>query len=307
MNKNCGASGCALGPFREPSTDIGLPFYFCPACTALRLPEEALLHSEVEPDRQARTPGIMSILFRMREVWLKLFIPELRHDQVTILDAGCGDGQFLEYLTRRGFSNACGYEINSARLKNAQRRGVKTFPDLVSAVSAQGPRFRVIFLWHVFEHIPQPVPVLQDLLRYLEPEGVLILSVPNHGSLQTRLFGKFSAFVDYHRHLWFFRSSYFDWLKQALPGFTVRRIRDLNFEYEIYGWIDTLAAALLRRTNFVHLALKKNEGGAGRRLAAAAIALTLAPAAGLLAGVTVLAQAHASTLTYAIRPNKTVS
>ena len=301
MNKNCGAANCALPSVTQASSDIGLPFYRCPSCTALKIPDEQLLHASVEPDAQVKTPRIMGILFRMRELWLKQFVPELRQRQAAILDVGCGDGQWLEYLNRRGHARSYGYEVNAGRLRNALARGVKAFPDLASARTDQGTSFSIIFLWHVYEHLDTPVSILRTVLERLDRDGVLILSIPNHGGLATRRFGIFSGFLDYHRHLWYFGEPYFEWLGRTLPDFSVRRVPEANFEYEIYGWIDTVASVIVRRVNFVHLALKKGEGGPLKRLAAAALALVLAPLAVCLATATILLPRHSSTLTYAVR------
>jgi glucose-1-phosphate cytidylyltransferase len=45
---------------------------------------------------------------------------------------------------------------------------------------------------------------------WLSPSGVMIISVPNQASLQTRLFGFYSAYPDYGRHVWYHTSDYLD-------------------------------------------------------------------------------------------------
>jgi SAM-dependent methyltransferase len=47
-------------------------------------------------------------------------------------------------------------------------------------------RYEAITLWHVLEHIPDPVPQLRRLARALVPGGVLALEVPNAGSAVAR-------------------------------------------------------------------------------------------------------------------------
>ena len=77
-------------------------------------------------------------------------------------------------------------------------------------------------------------------------------------------------------------------------------LRDRNYEYEIFSWVDSIASAITRRQNFVHKALKKGEGGPMQRLAAAAMALCLLPLALLLAPLSIHA-GRGSTLTFMLR------
>ena len=50
-------------------------------------------------------------------------------------------------------------------------------------------RFPVVAAYHVFEHIYHPADWLQQVGRFLEPNGLLHLQVPNAASLTRRLSG----------------------------------------------------------------------------------------------------------------------
>src|SRR3546814_19345766 len=43
--------------------------------------------------------------------------------------------------------------------------------------------------WMVLEHLHQPLAVLRKLRRWIQPDGWLVLSVPDAGSLEFRVFG----------------------------------------------------------------------------------------------------------------------
>jgi SAM-dependent methyltransferase len=63
------------------------------------------------------------------------------------------------------------------------------------------PPSRVVAMWHVFEHLPYPLRVLQAAAENLEPGGVIAIGVPNPQSLGFRLFGTRWAHLDAPRHL----------------------------------------------------------------------------------------------------------
>lgn len=60
---------------------------------------------------------------------------------------------------------------------------------------------RAVVLWHVIEHLPDPWTALRAVATNLEPGGVLVLSTPNVGSLQWRVFGPRWVHLDAPRHL----------------------------------------------------------------------------------------------------------
>src|SRR3546814_3023143 len=61
----------------------------------------------------------------------------------------------------------------------------------VSLEAAGDPQlpFDLIVGWMVLEHLHQPLDVLQKLRSWVRPDGWLVLSVPDAGGLEFRLFG----------------------------------------------------------------------------------------------------------------------
>ena len=91
--------------------------------------------------------------------------------------------------------------------------------------------------------------------------------------------------------------------RQNAAGLEAKILRDRNYEYEVFSWVDSLASAITRRQNFVHRALKKGEGSPMRRLAAAFMAMCLLPLAAV-AGTIEHTCGRGSTLTFVLRPVK---
>ncbi len=68
-----------------------------------------------------------------------------------------------------------------------------------------------------------------------------------------------------------------------------------NFEYEIFGWVDTWASFVFGRRHYVHGTLKKGTGSLTERLSAIAAAIVLLPLA-VPAAIVSLAIGRGSTL-----------
>jgi len=96
----------------------------------------------------------------------------------SLLDVGAGLGTFLAVASGRGWRVA-GTEVSS----NAIRYSAATYRiDLVRGQLDEVElvtRFDVITLWHVIEHVPDPVVTLQACRRLLAPRGRVVLALPN--------------------------------------------------------------------------------------------------------------------------------
>lgn len=296
----CGDSACGLS-LGERLTDGGMELIRCPKCQVLRIPDEKLVHDHVLPDPVGKLPLIMKLLMSLRMLWLKPELPRLADKDVRIADIGCGDGQFLEFLAGNGYRNIFGIEPDSRRAINAQQRGVPVFASRADAEAAG--KFNggvdLMFVWHVLEHVDTPAGFIAEYANWLAPGGKMVISVPNHASMQTRLFGYFAAYPDYGRHIWYHEPHYLDWMQRNSAGLKAEIMRDRNVEYEVFAWVDSIASAIVREQNFIHKALKKGNGGPGRKLAALLAALALLPVAAVLTPISLIAK-RGSTLTFVL-------
>lgn len=109
---------------------------------------------------------------------------------VRILDAGCGDGVFLEELCRLPGAEVWGIDGNRLRVERARKacpRAICREADLVQIDPGEWPRFEVILASQVLEHIREDERVLMKLGSMLQGAGLLIVGVPNEGCLLARL------------------------------------------------------------------------------------------------------------------------
>jgi 2-polyprenyl-3-methyl-5-hydroxy-6-metoxy-1,4-benzoquinol methylase len=122
-----------------------------------------------------------------------------------VLDVGCSTGVFLAEMARHGHWELHGVEVNARAAEYArQRYGLRIFTGQLAEAGYADEYFDVVTLWHVLEHLPHPRSALSEIHRILKPGGLLVVQVPNLGSWEARLFGRFWAGLDAPRHLFVF-------------------------------------------------------------------------------------------------------
>ncbi len=126
-------------------------------------------------------------------------------DPQRLLDVGCGDGRYLRAMRALGW-DVVGVEWDQAWADLA--RQVSGAPVYVTERVGEGDwpagSFGVVTLWHVLEHLPEPLAALTALWQQLAPGGYLLLEVPNANSWQAECAGERWLHWDPPRHLWHF-------------------------------------------------------------------------------------------------------
>jgi 2-polyprenyl-3-methyl-5-hydroxy-6-metoxy-1,4-benzoquinol methylase len=121
-----------------------------------------------------------------------------------LLDVGCGSGTFMIHMQRRGWT-VTGLETSAGNVERARSEyglgGVVLgrWPDEVPS----GP-FRVITMFHLLEHLVDPLEGLRAARTHLEPGGYVVIETPNIKSLPVRLFRSHCTIMDAPRHLYLF-------------------------------------------------------------------------------------------------------
>lgn len=123
-----------------------------------------------------------------------------RKSKVKILDVGCGEGKFLANLNPQKFE-AMGVEISKEASRICQKKGLKIINDDFSKADFEEEKFDVITLWHVLEHLNNPVEVIEKIGSLLTRNGILIIATPNTESLGFKLGRENWYHLDTPRHL----------------------------------------------------------------------------------------------------------
>jgi 2-polyprenyl-3-methyl-5-hydroxy-6-metoxy-1,4-benzoquinol methylase len=102
----------------------------------------------------------------------------------TILDVGCGSGEFLRLATARGF-NPIGIEP-VAEVRTIARRNAPSArlePTAVEDFVLEPESLDAVAMWDVIEHLIDPRGVLHLIHRWLRPGGYVGIATINHDSL----------------------------------------------------------------------------------------------------------------------------
>ena len=96
-----------------------------------------------------------------------------------LLDIGCGEGTFLKMAHDKGWE-VQGTEISLYACHYAKEQyGLDVFRGDVKDKKFEEDFFDVVTVWHVLEHLTDPLATLRGVRRILKPDGILILETPN--------------------------------------------------------------------------------------------------------------------------------
>ncbi|MHB8798285.1 MAG: class I SAM-dependent methyltransferase [Thermoanaerobaculia bacterium] len=124
-------------------------------------------------------PDIFSYVMPRTLFFLALGMYAFRPDNRRALDVGCGIGIMVRYLRFLGF-DAEGVEISEDGVEYARRElGLeKIRQGTVQEAAYPDASFGLVTLVHVVEHLDDPVPVLREVFRILEPGGFVYVELP---------------------------------------------------------------------------------------------------------------------------------
>lgn len=151
--------------------------------------------------------GLMNKVYqwaRSRSIRSKLkLIDSVNTRMKTLLDYGCGTGEFLAAARNSGWS-AVGLEPDEGARQRAESNHALKVDSPSALWTLPDGQFGVITLWHVLEHVHQLNDTLTELVRCLSSDGALIIAVPNCTANEADKYGPFWAAYDVPRHLYHF-------------------------------------------------------------------------------------------------------
>jgi 2-polyprenyl-3-methyl-5-hydroxy-6-metoxy-1,4-benzoquinol methylase len=107
----------------------------------------------------------------------KLFLDLIPNDkESSILDFGCGSGNFLSTLHQEGYKNLEGVDVSIDQES-------KSHPNYKITSNIKPKKYDIILMMDVLEHIKDDVSCLRLMKKHLKPNGILILSVPAYNFL----------------------------------------------------------------------------------------------------------------------------
>jgi SAM-dependent methyltransferase len=126
-----------------------------------------------------------------------------------VLEVGCSSGELLLRLHRGSgipLHNLVGIETNRRVAAIARTKGLRVLETDLSETEFSCRFDRIVF-WHTLEHLHRIGENLQRAAALLEPDGMLIIAVPNRDSYDAQHYGSRWIAWDAPRHLYHFNPS----------------------------------------------------------------------------------------------------
>lgn len=146
-------------------------------------------------------------------------LPEIKPGKM--LEIGCASGSFLHSMSQQGW-DVEGVEFSESAARNAISFGYNVHIGPVEKVDIS-QKYDLIVGWMVLEHLHDPIRALEKLNQWTKPGGWMVLSVPNAGSQEFKIFKKFWYALQLPTHLYHYTPSS---LKKVLEagGWEVERV-----------------------------------------------------------------------------------
>jgi SAM-dependent methyltransferase len=155
----------------------------------------------------------------------------------SLLDVGCGSGDYLNMFARAGF-DVVGVDPDPKARSVAQKFGPVhdgTAEDLPSL----GRQFDTVLFSHVLEHCIDPATALRNARSVIAPGGRLIVEVPNNDAAAFGMFQQLWPWTDIPRHLHFFAEASMRKL-MADAGFRATKVLHHGYTRQFHPhWIRT--------------------------------------------------------------------
>jgi 2-polyprenyl-3-methyl-5-hydroxy-6-metoxy-1,4-benzoquinol methylase len=170
------------------------------------------------------------------------FLQKKFNNNERLLDIGAGDGKFLEFL-----NVSSDYKLSAMEFSENSADFIKNivgedefYNQAVSNTNFNGKIFKIITIWGVLEHMPNPLEELSKCKSILDKNGRVLVLVPNFYSRAFKILGVNNPTINPRSHLQYY--SYNSFKKLATnAGFKIDEyfqelpVIDLMYEHITYS------------------------------------------------------------------------
>jgi len=223
---------CGLGILDNEETESGLKDFYSEAYRKKHTPS---IKKDSSPE------DLFNVYSKFQSERINL-IKGYLDKKSKLLEIGCSAGMFLFHV-RDYVAEVFGidYDLKSAEFASKICE-CKVFTDNIEKTDLNEGTFDVICLFQILEHIKNPIEFIKKIKKYLKPNGVLYIEVPNlHDALifAYDLPNHYDNFYFHPAHLWYFTDKSLEILMEKL-GFEgkVFFTQDYNILNHM-SWINT--------------------------------------------------------------------
>jgi len=178
----------------------------------------------------------------------------------SILDIGSGRGFTLYYLKKYyNYRRTAGTQISKNAFEfSRDKLRLEIYDKDILELSLENPRFDIITLWHVLEHVAEPEKYIKKIYDLLNDDGRLLIEVPNFDSWTRRITKKYWLGLDLNYHMTFFNPKS---LRNLLGkyGFKIKSANTFSLEYSTFTSAQSIVSLLTRSD---HLFFKSTQTAA---------------------------------------------
>lgn len=173
----------------------------------------------------------------------------------SILDFGCGNGTFLNFIKIRYIKTFRLYGVEKNNLSKNHAKNLYDLSIYSSHNEITKKRLDLVTMWHSLEHLNfREIKNLLLFLKSTENMGVFI-SVPNKNSLIFKLFGKYNTYFDEDNHFFQFSVESLD--KIFLNNDYSKKYYLHNPLYDFFGYFQSISNLFTNSNNLLYHTVKR--------------------------------------------------
>ena len=147
-----------------------------------------------------------------------------------ILDIGCANGRELFAIRACGFQNLLG--VDPYLSENViDKKGIRILKQVVEDVRG---KFDLIMLHHVFEHLADPLGMLEKIKGLLSAKGQILIRIPLADSQTAIKYGEKWVQLDAPRHFFLHTRKSMEILARRV-GFEIAKVQYDSEEFQFIG------------------------------------------------------------------------
>ena len=186
-----------------------------------------------------------------------------------ILDVGCGKGHITKFI-RQQYTNAVmdAWDISEKAIRNASAEieGVNFLVADATIFLPSGVQYDAIVLNNIYEHVENPLLLLNNLKKLLKRDGIIIISTPNRYHIKNifrSVLGLSISVPAYHVTEYSIGQIYDH---HAYCGLTVKEIVAPVFKYEKFKLINVILIQVLQPLFDAYLNIRRSRNKLGSLL-----------------------------------------